>query len=143
MRRATDNTDLQMNRISYEEYEQIADKTSSGRPTQFATLRGENTETVYLWPVPDSTTTYTFRYYRIRRLYDITKSAIQNADVPFRFLPCLVNGLAYYLAMKIPNTKSDRIVMLKANYEETFKNAFESDKQRADMKIVPRLHYIT
>ena len=143
MRRATDNVDLQMNRISYEEYEQIADKTTSGSPTQFATLRGESTETVYVWPVPDSTTTYTFRYYRIRRLYDITKSALQNADVPFRFLPCLVNGLAYYLAMKIPNTRPDRISMLKLNYEETFKTAFESDKQRADMKIVPRLHYIT
>ena len=57
MRRATDNVDLQMNRISYEEYEQIADKTTSGRPTQFATLRGASTETVYVWPVADSTTT--------------------------------------------------------------------------------------
>ena len=73
---------------------------------------------------------------------DITKSAIKNADVPFRFLPCLINGLAYYLSMKRPNTPADRIMMLKANYEETFMSAFEADKQRADMKVVPRLGYI-
>ena len=92
--------------------------------------------------MPDNTQTYTFRYYRVRRLYDITKSAIENADVPFRFLPSLINGLAYYLAMKRPNTPGDRIMMLKGNYEETFRAAFESDKQRADMRIVPRLGYI-
>ncbi len=142
MRASNENNDLQMTRVSYEEYEGIVDKTSTGRPVQFATLRGENTVSVYFWPVPDNTQTYTFRYYRVRRLYDITKSALQNADVPFRFLPCLINGLAYYLSMKRPNTSGDRIMMLKANYEETFQSAFEADKQRADMKIVPRLGYI-
>ena len=142
MRASNQNNDLQMTRVSYEEYEGIVDKTTTGRPVQFATLRGENTVSVYFWPVPDNTQTYTFRYYRVRRLYDITKSAIQNADVPFRFLPCLINGLAYYLSMKRPNTPADRIMMLKANYEETFMSAFEADKQRADMKVVPRLGYI-
>ena len=95
MRASNENNDLQMTRVSYEEYEGIVDKTSTGRPVQFATLRGENTVSVYFWPVPDNTQTYTFRYYRVRRLYDITKSALQNADVPFRFLPCLINGLAF------------------------------------------------
>jgi len=142
MRASNEGNDLQMTRVSYEEYEGIVDKTTTGRPVQFATLRGENTVSVYFWPVPDNTQTYTFRYYRVRRLYDITKSAIQNADVPFRFLPCLINGLAYYLSMKRPNTPADRIMMLKANYEETFMSAFEADKQRADMKVVPRLGYI-
>jgi len=142
MRGSSAGTDLQLTRVSFEEYQGIVDKTTTGRPVQFATLRGLNTVSVYFWPVPDNTETYTFRYYRMRRLYDITKSAIQNADVPFRFLPCLVNGLAYYLAMKRPNTAGDRIMMLKGNYEETFRSAFEADSQRADMRIVPRLGYI-
>lgn len=143
LRASAAGNDLQLTRISYNEYEAIVDKTTTGRPVQFATLRGLNTVSVHFWPVPDNTQTYTFRYYRVRRLYDITKSAIENADVPFRFLPCLINGLAYYLSMKRPNTAGDRIMMLKANYEETFTTAFEADSQRADMRIVPRLGYIT
>jgi len=109
--------DLQLTRLSFEEYQGIANKTTTGRPVQFATLRGLNTVSVYFWPVPDNTQTYTFRYYRVRRLYDITKSAIENADVPFRFLCSLLKGISCYLGMQRPNDIGGGSLLLNRNYE--------------------------
>ena len=128
-----------MTRIAYEEYEAITDKTTSGRPTQFATLKGRDTMKAYFFPVPDSTDTYTFRHYRMKRLKDVNKSALENADVPFRFLPCLTAGLAYYLSFKRPNVPSERVTMLQANYEKLLENAMEADKERVSLFITPRL----
>ena len=93
----------------------------------------------YFFPVPDSTDTYTFRHYRMKRLKDVNKSALENADVPFRFLPCLTAGLAYYLSFKRPNIPMDRITLLQANYEKLLENAMEADKERVSLFINPRL----
>ena len=139
IRRASNSNDFQMTRIPYEEYEAITDKTTSGRPTQFSTLKGRDTMNVYFFPVPDSTDTYTFRHYRMKRLKDVNKSALENADVPFRFLPCLTAGLAYYLSFKRPNIPMDRITLLQANYEKLLENAMEADKERVSLFINPRL----
>ncbi len=139
IRRASNSNDFQMTRIPYEEYEAITDKTTSGRPTQFSTLKGRDTMKVYFFPVPDSTDTYTFRHYRMKRLKDVNKSALENADVPFRFLPCLTAGLAYYLSFKRPSIPMDRITLLQANYEKLLENAMEADKERVSLFINPRL----
>lgn len=139
VRRSSNSNDFQLTRIAYEEYEAITDKTTSGRPTQFATLKGRDTMKAYFFPVPDSTDTYTFRHYRMKRLKDVNKSALENADVPFRFLPCLTAGLAYYLSFKRPNVPAERVTMLQANYEKLLENAMEADKERVSLFITPRL----
>ena len=142
IRLSSNSNDFQMTRIGYEEYEGITNKATSGRPTQFATLKGRETVSVHFFPTPDSADTYTLRNYRMKRLKDITKSGLQNADVPFRFLPALTCGLAYYMAMKRPGVSENRIAMLKTNYEELLMRAMQEDRERASMHVVPRLRYI-
>ena len=93
-----------------------------------------------LWPVPDSTQTYTVSYYRIRQIYDSGKPGSNNMDVPKRFLPCLVSGLAYYIAMKRPEA-GDRLSFLKQEYEEQWQLASEEDRVKANFRFVPWTSY--
>ena len=139
VRLASNTTDFQLNRIGYEEYEAITNKATQGRPTQFATLRGRETVTVHFFPTPDSADTYTFRNYRMKRLADVNKSALENADVPFRFLPALTCGLAYYLIYKRSGIPTERITMLKAKYDELLSTALDADRNRVSLVIAPRL----
>ena len=142
IRLGSNSTDFQMTRIGYEEYEGITNKATSGRPTQFATLKGRDLVTVHFFPTPDTANTYTFRNYRMKRLKDVTKSALQNADVPFRFLPALTCGLAYYLSYKRPAVPTERITMLKDKYEALLRTALESDKERVNLYITPQLQVV-
>jgi len=142
IRLTSNSNDFQMNRIGYEEYEAITNKATSGRPTQFATLRGRETVSAFFFPVPDAADTYTFRNYRMKRLADVSKSALQNADVPFRFLPALTCGLAYYLSYKRAGIPAERIGILKAKYEELLTSALDSDRNRVSLFITPRLQVV-
>ena len=94
-----------------------------------------------VWPLPDNSTDI-LKMEIISELQDVNKSAIQNADLPKRFLPCLTCGLAYYMSMKRPGVPENRIMMLKANYEELLARAMEEDRERASMFIRPRLRYV-
>jgi hypothetical protein len=136
-----DNTDIQLERITPEEYLLIPNKTQTGRPTQYSIRRGRDNPTLSLWPIPENSTDV-LKMEIFSELQDVDKSAIQNADVPKRFLPCLTCGLAYYMAMKRPLVPENRIMMLKANYEELLARAMEEDRERASMHVVPRLRYI-
>ncbi len=136
-----DNTDIQLERITPEEYLLIPNKTQTGRPTQYSIRRGRDNPTLSLWPIPENSTDV-LKMEIFSELQDVDKSAIQNADVPKRFLPCLTCGLAYYMAMKRPLVAENRIMMLKANYEELLARAMEEDRERASMHVVPRLRYI-
>ena len=142
IRLTSNSNDFQMNRIGYEEYEAITNKTTSGRPTQFATLRGRENVTAFFFPVPDASDTYTFRNYRMKRLADVSKSALQNADVPFRFIPALTCGLAYYLSYKRAGIPADRVALLKAKYEELLESALDADRNRVSLFITPRLQLV-
>ena len=142
IRLTSNSNDFQMNRIGYEEYEAITNKATSGRPTQFAKLRGRETVSAFFFPVPDAADTYTFRNYRMKRLADVSKSALQNADVPFRFLPALTCGLAYYLSYKRAGIPAERIAVLKAKYEELLTSALDSDRNRVSLFITPRLQVV-
>ena len=142
IRLTSNSNDFQMNRIGYEEYEGITNKATSGRPTQFATLRGRETVSAFFFPVPDAADTYTFRNYRMKRLADVSKSALQNADVPFRFLPALTCGLAYYLSYKRAGIPAERVAVLKAKYEELLTSALDSDRNRVSLFITPRLRVV-
>jgi hypothetical protein len=129
--------DLEMNRITYQDYMKLPDKTQTGRPTQFTFLRGKDNVSMTVWPTPDKT--YTMNLFTMTRIQDVTASAIQTADLPFRFLPALVDGLAYKMSMRRPGVDPSKISFLKQQYEETFAFALEEDRQRTSMFIRPRL----
>lgn len=93
-----------------------------------------------VWPAPDSSQTYQFVYYRMRRIQD-AGSGIQTQDMNFRFLPCVAAGLAYYIAMKQPDLVS-RLQMLKGVYDEQFNLAAGEDHEKATMRLVPRQAFI-
>jgi len=95
---------------------------------------------VTLWPTPDNSTTYQFVYWRLRRVQD-AGAGIETADMNFRFLPCLVAGLAYHIAIKVPELMP-RIQMLKQMYDETFEIAAGEDREKAPVRFVPRQQYI-
>jgi len=95
---------------------------------------------VTVWPTPDDTTTYTFVYWRMRRVQD-AGAGVETADMNFRFLPCVVAGLAYYIAMKVPELQG-RMDMLKATYDEQFNLAAGEDHEKAALRLVPRQSFI-
>lgn len=99
-----------------------------------------NLPAVTVWPTPDSGQTYTFVYWRLRRIQD-AGSGVSTADMNFRFLPCLTAGLAYYIAMKQPDL-ADRLPMLKQVYDEQFDLAAGEDREKAAVRFVPRQMFI-
>jgi len=136
-----DGTDVQLERISFEEYQLVPNKTQTGRSTQFTIKRDRDNPTIFLWPIPENSTDI-LSIEGIRELEDVNKSADQNADMPKRFLPPLTCGLSYYLSMKTPGTEMDRIGMLKSNYEALLQTALEEDRERANLFLKPKLGYI-
>ena len=136
-----DSTDLQLQRVSPEEYLLIPNKTQTGRPSQYSIRRGRDNPTLSLWPIPDNSTDI-LKIETISELQDVNKSAEQNADLPKRFFPCLTAGLSYYMSMKRAGVPAERINMLKVNYEETLARAMREDRERSSMFVRPKLGYI-
>ena len=128
--------DLTISRISVSTYASIPNKTNTGRPIQVWIERLRDNPRINVWPVPESND-YTFRYWRLRRIED-AGSGVQTADMNFRFLPCLVSGLAYHIAMKVPEL-ADRLGMLKQVYEEQFQLAAGEDRDKTPARFVPRV----
>jgi len=95
---------------------------------------------ITVWPTPDNSTPYQFVYWRLRRVQD-AGAGMETADMNFRFLPCLVAGLAYHIAVKVPELMP-RIQMLKQMYDETFEIAAGEDREKAAVRFVPRQMYI-
>ena len=93
-----------------------------------------------VWPTPDNVQTYQFVYWRLRRTQD-AGGGVNIMDVPFRFLPCMAAGLAYYIAGKIP-TGAERIPFLKSQYDEAWELAAYEDHEKAALRLVPRQTYI-
>ena len=136
-----DDTDIQLTRISPEEYLLIPNKTQTGRPMQYSIRRGRDNPVMSVWPIPENSTDV-LKIEIFSELQDVNKSADQNADLPKRFLPPLTCGLSYYMSMKRPGVEAGRIQMLKVNYEEKLARAMEEDRERASMHIVPKLRVI-
>jgi hypothetical protein len=128
--------DTNIERISVSTYSQQSNKNTTGRPTQAFVRRLATETTVTLWPVPDSSQSYTLAYYRLRGIESISEGITGTADVPPRFVPCLVSGLAYYIAMKKPAV-ADRIPFLKQEYEYQFELAAGEDQESASIQFVP------
>lgn len=149
--------DLTITRISVSTYATIPNKNAQGRPIQVWVDRqsgatypaggrpvGTNTSTgvdhpqIYVWPAPEQSDYYTFVYWRMRRIQN-AGDGTNTQDIPFRFLNCMVAGLAYYLSMKIA---PDRMAALKAQYDEQWKFAAEEDRDKAAIRFVPRRMFI-
>ena len=133
-----DNTDLEMTRISYEEYLKIPNKGQTGRPSQYAIKRFSDNVQLFMWSVPDVNTDK-LKIEKIDYMQDVDKSAIQNADMPRRFLPALTTGLAYYMSLKRPGITEARASFLKREYEERLGFAMTEDKERASLYITPKI----
>ena len=128
-------SDLTISRISVSTYASIPNKLSRGRPIQVWIERLRDNPKINVWPVPDSND-YTFRHWRLRRIQDAGAGA-ETADMNFRFFPCLVAGLAYHIAMKVPEL-AERIPMLKQVYDEQFALAAAEDREKTPARFVPR-----
>ena len=127
-------SDLTISRIGVSTYSSIPNKLTTGRPIQVFIER-LITPRINLWPVPDQS--YTFVYFRMRRIQD-AGSGVETADVVFRFLPCLVAGLAYHIAMKVPDL-APRVDMLKKAYDEQYALAAGEDREKTSENFVPRI----
>jgi hypothetical protein len=133
-----DGQDIQLQRISMEEYMKIPNKGQTGRTTQYAIRNGRDFPTMHLWPIPENSTD-TIKVETFTYLQDVNKSAVQTADISRKFLPCLTAGLAYNMGMKRPGVDMARISMLKAEYEERMARAMEQDRERTNLLIKPRI----
>ena len=136
---ASTQADLTITRISVSTYATIPNKLQQARPIQVWIERLE-TPRITVWPVPDNSQTYQFVYWRLRRI-DNAGTGVNTMDVPFRFLPCMVAGLSYYLALKVPNG-SQRLDILKQQYDEAWALAAEEDREKAAVRFVPRQAFI-
>jgi len=140
---------LTITRISVSTYATIPNKNATGRPIQIyvnrqsgaTTPSGIQYPTFTVWPTPDNSTPYTLVYWRMRRIQD-AGNGVNTFDIPFRFLPCLTAGLAYYLSLKLPEALP-RVEMLKAMYDEAFVTAAGEDREKAAQRFVPRIMQIT
>ena len=95
---------------------------------------------ITVWPTPDPSTSYQFVYWRLRRMQD-AGGGVKTMDIPFRFLPCLAAGLAYYLALKVPGG-AERLMVLKQQYDEAWQLAADEDREKAAIRFVPRQQFI-
>jgi hypothetical protein len=145
----TNQQDINITRISSSTYVSIPNKNATGRPNQLWINRrtgatGADNVVVHpqftVWPKPDNTTTWTLYYTRLRRMFDVGNGG--NAqDIPFRFLPCMVAGLAYMLSMKIQGAES-RTAILKEQYDTAWDLAAGEDREKAAVRFVPRESFL-
>ena len=136
---ASNQADLTITRISVSTYATIPNKLQQARPIQIWIERLD-TPRVTLWPVPDNSQTYQLVYWRMRRIQN-AGDGVNTMDMPFRFIPCMVAGLAYYLALKVPDA-INRLEVLKAQYDEAWQLASGEDQEKAALRFVPRQMFI-
>jgi hypothetical protein len=137
---AATQADLTITRISVSTYATIPNKLQQARPIQVWIERLTDAPRITVWPVPDDVQTYTFVYWRLRRIQD-AGNGVNTMDMPFRFVPAMVAGLAYHLALKLPNG-GERLPFLKTQYDEAWALASEEDREKAAVRFVPRQQYV-
>jgi hypothetical protein len=111
--------------------------TTAAAHTTGAAIYSQNLPCINVWPTPNSGGDYTFVYWRLRRLRD-AGSGVNVQDIPFRLIPCMVAGLAFYVGSKRPEVSPDRVAFLKAEYEQQWLLASQEDREKAPDRFVPR-----
>ena len=132
------NIDTPLTKINRSAYQALSNKTSTGQPTQYYVQRliDRITITLYLTPGADQAGKF-LNYYYVKRIQD-AGDYTNDADVPYRFVPCMIAGLSYYLAIKYA---PDRIQMLKMLYEDELNRALEEDGSSSSSFITPKTYY--
>jgi hypothetical protein len=128
--------DISLNKIDRSAYAGLPNKGQTGQPSQYYVDRQIN-PTISLYLAPDCTTYTYLKYYYIQRIQD-AGSYTNQADLPYRFLPCMVSGLAFYLSQKYA---PERIQDLKLLYEDELQRALEEDSQRTSVFISPYTYF--
>ena len=145
--------DINISRISESTYLTIPTKNAQGRPIQVWINRQSGATVpdglippgtvvknpqIVVWPTPNAPgDQYTFVYFRLRRIQD-SGGGVSTQDIPFRFLTCMVAGLAFYLSAKLPDVDPQRVLFLKSEYEQQFQLAADEDREKAPIRFVPR-----
>ena len=112
--------------------------TTAAVHTSGAALTIQNLPAINVWPTPNAPgDQYMFVYYRMRRIQD-AGTGVTVQDIPFRFIPCMVSGLAYLLSMKLPDVDPNRVMALKAEYEQQWDLAQAEDRDTSPLRFVPR-----
>jgi len=114
--------------------------TTAAAHTAGTAVYQQNLPAVTVWPTPDGAQSYQFVYWRLRRTQD-AGGGVNVMDVPFRFIPCMAAGLAYYIAGKIPEG-AERLMVLKQQYDEAWELAAYEDHEKAALRFVPRQQFI-
>jgi hypothetical protein len=137
-RTATDQSDSPMTKVDRSTYAAFSNKLSQGTPNQYWVQRFIDHVSINIYPTPDSTNaSKDMHFYYIKRIQDI--GAYTNAtDMPFRFVPCMVSGLAYYLSMKYAPQMTQQMKML---YEDEFQRALQEDGSASSTFITPKAYY--
>ena len=132
------NVDTPLTKINRSQYQALSNKTSTGQPTQYYVQRliDRVTITLYLTPGTDQAGKF-LNYYYVKRIQD-AGDYTNDADVPYRFVPCMIAGLSYYLAIKYA---PDRVQMLKMLYEDELNRALEEDGSSSSSFITPKTYY--
>lgn len=136
--RNSSSVDSPLTKISRSEYQSLSNKTSTGQPTQYFVQRFIDKVTITLYLTPGSTEAgNTINYYYVKRIQD-AGDYTNDADVPYRFVPCMIAGLAYYLAIKFA---PERIQTLKMLYEDELQRALQEDGSSSSSYISPKVYY--
>ena len=133
-----DYTDISLTKIDRSTYAALPNKGSTGTPSQYYVDR-QLTPTITLYQTPDASTYTYLKYYTLQRIEDAGAYG-NNADLPFRFIPCMISGLAFYLSLKYSPQKTEA---LKLYYEDELKRALDEDGQRTSVFITPSTYYPT
>lgn len=132
--------DYPLSRISVSDYSAIPTKLDTGLPLQILITRTA-TPSITLWPIPDASQTYTLVYWRLRRIQDVGNPASNTIDIPSRFIPALIAGLAFHVAMKKPDAIM-RVPALQAYYEQQLALAMDEDREKASARFTPYVGFV-
>jgi hypothetical protein len=136
--RNSSSVDAPLTKIGRSDYQSLSNKTQEGTPSQYFVQRFIDKVTITLYLTPGSTEAgNTINYYYVKRIQD-AGSYTNDSDVPYRFVPCMAAGLAYYLAIK---NAPDRVQMLKMLYEDELQRALQEDGSSSSTYISPKVYY--
>ena len=138
-RTATDQADQALTKIDRSTYSALSNKLSKGTPSQYFVQRFVDKTTVTIYPCPDSTAaSKDMHIFFVKRIQDADSTYTDATDVPFRFVPCMVSGLAFYLAQKFA---PERVQAMKLYYEDEFQRALSEDGSSTSVHITPKTYY--
>jgi hypothetical protein len=138
-RTATDQADSSLTKISRSQYSALANKLSKGTPSQYFVQRLVDKTTITVYPTADSTNaSKDMHFYFIKRIQDVDSTYTDATDVPYRFVPCMVSGLAFYLAQKF---NPQLVQQMKLLYEDELARALSEDGSASSTHITPKTYY--